>query len=133
MASRSPSDPTQTARRPRSLVAVDGLELDELRDRLIAELYAMRASLTQEMVALRHGIEQLQDNRLHDREAVTIAEAAELLKRSPYTLRQWAKSGRIHAGKRACGRGGKREWSIAMTEIRRILDEGLLPPEVATK
>ena len=52
---------------------------------------------------------------------------AELLGKSPYTVREYCRHGRIHAQKRACGRGNSEEWMISHDELMRIKAEGLLP------
>lgn len=57
----------------------------------------------------------------------TTAEAAELLHRKQFTVRQWARLGRIHAEKTHAGRGIDPEWRISKEEIIRIQNEGLLP------
>lgn len=57
----------------------------------------------------------------------TTAEAAELLHRKPFTVRQWARLGRIDAEKTHSGRGIDPEWRISKEEIVRIQNEGLLP------
>ena len=61
----------------------------------------------------------------------TTAEAAEVLDRAFFTVREWCRHGRIHAEKRACGRGLAKEWCISSTELQRIRNEGLLPVAVA--
>ncbi len=58
----------------------------------------------------------------------TPAEAAELLGRRPYTVREWCRFQRIHAAKRPTGRGDSCEWEISHEEIERIKSHGLLPP-----
>lgn len=69
--------------------------------------------------------------RLVGREATqeyySTADAAFLLGRSDYTVREWCRLGRVHAEKRACGRGPSRDWKIAHAEIERVRAEGLLP------
>ena len=57
----------------------------------------------------------------------TVAEAAKLLERQPFTVREWCRNGRIHAEKRSCGRGQSTEWVISLGEIERYTNEGLLP------
>jgi hypothetical protein len=57
------------------------------------------------------------------------AEAARVLGRAEFTVREWCRLGRVHAEKRRCGRGRSREWMIAHAELLRIQDEGLLPSE----
>lgn len=55
------------------------------------------------------------------------AEVAKMLNRAEFTVREWARNGRIWASKKECGRGGTKEWSISFEEIQRIQNEGLLP------
>jgi hypothetical protein len=57
----------------------------------------------------------------------SISEAAELLGRRPYTIRNWCRLQRIHAEKTHSGRGVDPEWRISREEIIRIRNEGLLP------
>lgn len=60
------------------------------------------------------------------RKAYSIEEAAEILDRSSYTVREWARHGRINAFKRGDS-GSKQIWNITVEEIERIKEEGLLP------
>jgi DNA-directed RNA polymerase specialized sigma24 family protein len=57
----------------------------------------------------------------------TTAEAAELLGKSEFTVREWCRLGRVNAEKRACGRGASQEWIVSAAELDRIRNEGLLP------
>ncbi len=59
----------------------------------------------------------------------SVADAARIVDRSEFTVRQWCLQGRIHAEKRACGRGLTREWMISHEELQRFRSEGLLPTE----
>lgn len=61
------------------------------------------------------------------KEWFTVPEAAELLKKRPFTIREWCRLGRIAAKKRKCGRGRTTEWVISHAEMERYLNEGLLP------
>jgi hypothetical protein len=54
-------------------------------------------------------------------------EVAEILDRDAYTVREWARAGRIRAEKRACGRGKSKEWVVPHAELDRIRNHGLLP------
>jgi hypothetical protein len=57
----------------------------------------------------------------------TTAEVAKLFERDPYTVREWARNGRINAEKRATGRGRSKDWCVSHAEVQRIRNEGLLP------
>jgi len=61
------------------------------------------------------------------KEFYTTAEVAKLLNKSEFTVREWARLGRIWASKRECGRGNSKEWIISHEELLRIQNEGLLP------
>ncbi|MBB3209055.1 hypothetical protein FHS27_004891 [Rhodopirellula rubra] len=61
------------------------------------------------------------------RDYYTTAEIAKILGKAEFTVREWARNGRIWAEKRQCGRGRSREWMISHVELERIQDEGLLP------
>lgn len=55
------------------------------------------------------------------------AEAAKILGKAEFTVREWCRHGRIFAEKRACGRGLSQEWMISHAELSRVLNEGLRP------
>ena len=61
------------------------------------------------------------------KEYYTPAEVGELLGKSEFTVREWCRLSRVHADKRACGRGNSQEWMISHAELERIRAEGLLP------
>jgi len=54
-------------------------------------------------------------------------EAATLLNKSSYTVREWCRLQRIYSTKRPTGRGDALEWEISREEIQRIREHGLLP------
>ena len=61
-------------------------------------------------------------------------EAAEVLGRAEFTVREWCRLGRVNAQKRLCGRGLSQEWVISHGELERIRNEGLLPqPKSGTR
>jgi hypothetical protein len=58
-----------------------------------------------------------------------IEEFARLVGRAPFTCREWARMGRIHAEKKNSGRGPYARWVISHNELLRYQREGLLPPK----
>jgi hypothetical protein len=52
---------------------------------------------------------------------------AKILGRAPFTVQQYARSGRIRAEKRKSGRGKHLSWVISHDELLRIQREGLIP------
>ena len=63
------------------------------------------------------------------REWYTVEEVAATLNKTPYTVREWCREGRIHATKRPEKRGGSELWNVSAAEVARYKDEGLLPPD----
>lgn len=72
--------------------------------------------------ALKQLIEQRAEKQWY-----TTAEVAHDRSKAEFTVREWCRLGRVHAEKRACGRGLAQEWVISHAELCRIRDEGLLP------
>ena len=64
------------------------------------------------------------------RERYTVEEVAAMLDKTPYTVREWCREGRINATKRPERRGGSELWSISVDEITRVRNEGLLPQDL---
>jgi hypothetical protein len=56
----------------------------------------------------------------------TTAEAAQLLGKAEFTVREWCRHGRVHAEKRMSGRGAFPAWVISHQELQRYQREGLL-------
>lgn len=56
-----------------------------------------------------------------------IDEFAKLVGKAPFTCREWARLGRIHARKWKSGRGAYASWVVSHTELERFRREGLLP------
>lgn len=61
------------------------------------------------------------------KEWYSTAEVARILGKADFTVREWCRLGRVHAEKRAGGRGTSQEWIISHQELNRIRNEGLLP------
>src|SRR6185437_1294661 len=57
----------------------------------------------------------------------TVEEAAKILGKAAYTVREWCRDGRVHARKREQPVGLHAEWVISHAEIERYRNEGLLP------
>lgn len=56
----------------------------------------------------------------------SIEEFARMIGKAQYTVRQWARLGRIRASKRLSGRGAYRAWCVHRIEIARYQREGLV-------
>ena len=61
------------------------------------------------------------------REWYTTAEAASLLGKAEFTVREWCRRGRMAAEKRLSGRGAHPEWAISHAELQRYQRDGLRP------
>jgi excisionase family DNA binding protein len=57
----------------------------------------------------------------------TTTEAAKILGRAKWTVRDWCRNERLNAEKLSGGRGGEGEYRISHEEIERYQREGLLP------
>jgi hypothetical protein len=63
----------------------------------------------------------------------TVDEFGAIVSRASFTVREWARLGRIHAEKRTSGRGKYQEWVISHEELIRYQRHGLLEPERSTQ
>lgn len=61
------------------------------------------------------------------KESYSTAEAAKLLGKRPFTVREWCRLGRVRADKTHSGRGAEPEWRLSHDEVVRIKNHGLLP------
>jgi hypothetical protein len=90
---------------------MDRVEFETLLARLDRIETALAAILTQKAV----------------REWYTTDEAAAVLGKAEFTVREWCRNGRVNAKKKGSGRGKHQGWAIAHEELQRIQREGLLP------
>lgn len=56
-----------------------------------------------------------------------VDEFARLVGKAPFTVREWARLGRINGQKRGSGRGAYAAWVFSHAELVRYQREGLLP------
>src|ERR1700679_3237671 len=94
-------------------------------------------TLVQRLTSIEEKIGALSQRLLHIQDLVaakvvvkefySTSEAAHLLNRRPYTVREWCRHSRINAIKTHAGRGEDEEWRISHGELTRIQNEGLLP------
>jgi hypothetical protein len=90
------------------------------------------SSTIEEVIERLARIEHALDTIIRQRtikDCYTTAEAAELLGKAEFTVREWCRLRRVRASKRPCGRGASQEWIISHDELQRIRNEGLLPDD----
>jgi len=61
------------------------------------------------------------------KEFYEVEEFARLVGKAPFTVREWARLGRIKGHKRGSGRGAHTAWVFSHAELLRYQREGLLP------
>ena len=61
------------------------------------------------------------------REWYSTDQVAQIVGKSEFTVREWARLGRIRAEKHRSGRGAHASWAISHAEVQRVQREGLLP------
>ena len=97
---------------------------------LLETLVSLDAVLSERLTRIDDSVLEIRDmlsENAQQKEWYGIAEAAEVLGRKPFTVREWCRLGRVNGHKRPGGRGNKPEWIISHDEIIRIRDKGLLP------
>lgn len=85
---------------------------------------------TSDVLARLEKIESLLASLVEQRVAkewYSTAEAAAILRRAEFTVREWCRLGRVRAEKKKSGRGPASEWMISHAELTRVRNEGLLP------
>src|SRR5687767_3771528 len=99
------------------------------RSRNLQRSNTMSASIEDVIERLARIEQALQDivQQRAIKEWYTTSEVAELLNRAEWTVREWARLGRIRASKRQCGRGNSQEWIVSHEELQRVRNEGLRP------
>ena len=87
-----------------------------------------RADLDARLGRMEASLRKLSEAR-PNKEFYTVAEAAKALCRAEYTVREWARLGRLRGEKTHGGRGRKAEWRFSLAELTRYQAEGLLPDD----
>jgi hypothetical protein len=62
----------------------------------------------------------------------TSEEAARMLGKAEFTVREWCRLGRVNAKKKGSGRGKYQSWVISDEEVQRYRRDGLLPTKHRT-
>lgn len=82
--------------------------------------------LTDRLERIESALQTLLQQRIVQK-AYSTSDAAQILGKAEFTVREWCRLGRVRATKRASGRGRSLEWMIPHEELERIQAEGLLP------
>ena len=93
----------------------------------MSEIGEALSKLEERLARIEHLLTKPTRGEPFRKEWFTVPEAAQLLGKQPFTIREWCRLCRIEAKKRQCGRGRTSEWVISSAEIERYLNEGLLP------
>src|SRR2546427_12328415 len=92
-----------------------------------------RLRSTQEDVALIKQAVSLLAAERPEKEWYSTAEAAAILGKAEFTVREWCRQHRIHSSKQRSGRGAFLSYAISHEELLRIHKEGLLPANHQTR
>ncbi|CAN5249082.1 hypothetical protein BH11PLA2_BH11PLA2_48810 [soil metagenome] len=87
-----------------------------------------RADLDARLGRMEGSLKKLTEAR-PNKEFFTVAEVAKIVTRAEYTVRDWARLGRLRGEKTHGGRGRKAEWRFSLAELTRYQAEGLLPDD----
>lgn len=91
-----------------------------------------RADLDARLVRIEATLRKLNEAP-RAKEAYTVAEFAALVNRTEYTVREWARLGRLNGEKTIGGRGGRAEWRFSHQELVRYQREGLMESRPAAR
>ncbi len=80
-------------------------------------------ALTERMTAIEERLKAIHLGQI-EKDWYTTEEIAALMNRAPWTVREWARHGRIRAKKRS----GTDRWVVSKEELDRLMNNGLLPP-----
>ena len=100
----------------------------ELPPDLVTFLTGLQASvndLRADLAAVHSELQSRPSAPAEPRRWFSVEEAAALLGKRPYTIREWCRHGQINAVKRAERRGCAALWSISAEEVSRYRIEGL--------
>ena len=92
----------------------------------MAPLQKMLRRLDDRLARIESQLSESQSPK-QEKEWYSIAEVADILGKATFTVREWARLGRVNAIKRPSGRSRASEWMIAHKELTRIRNKGLLP------
>ena len=96
----------------------------------IRPIVAMLKDVQERQMRLETTLAEVREHllsRVPVKEWYSPTEAAAVIGKRPYTVREWCRLGRINARKRRTGRGDAVEWEISHDELSRIKNHGLLP------
>ena len=92
----------------------------------------LHPGIESQLAEMRSMLVQIQGMLASPKEArgwYTVEEVAKNLGKTPYTVREWCREGRISASKRSERRGGAELWNISAEEVARYKNEGFLPAD----
>ncbi len=99
----------------------------------IADLAGKVEQTNRQLATVAQGLSELLQLRTV-KDYYTTAEAAKILGKAEFTVREWCRNGRVRAEKKGSGRGKYQSWVVSHAELRRIQRDGLLPiPRLGVK
>lgn len=109
---------------------IDGVALEQTNCPDYNQAIRMIEERLQIIEGTLKNVQTLLEGRSKTREWYGVNEAAEVLGKATWTVREWCRTGRVNAHKRPCGRGRSQEWILSHAEIERIRNKGLLPTDL---